>query len=183
MTDKVWNAFLSVIGLICVLSWILLFVAGLFVDSQPYRNQLSEHRLASLPMASLLYTPTNAAILTCLSGLIGGISSNLTYNRIDQCRDTNSKTLSDIGPQRSLIRTENPFASMLRSFVVFLLCIAGLTIAAPENPFSQPTQEQYLRVVGLLSVLGFGVGYDPTVFQRVLGSLPMAPSKLNGPKD
>jgi hypothetical protein len=71
-----------------------------------------------------------------------------------------------------LIRTENPVASMLRSFIVYLIFVAGLAIASPQNPFSDPTLDQYLRFAAMVSVLGFVVGYDPSVFNNLLRGLP-----------
>jgi hypothetical protein len=139
---------LSFGGVACIICWILLFSAGLFVD-----------------------TPTNAALLTCLAGLAGGISSRLTYGRFVEdplgIEATEKLTVADV-----LVRTENPVASMLRSFIVYFIFVAGLALASPQNPFSEPTQDQYFRFAAMVSVLGFVVGYDPSVFNSLLRKLP-----------
>jgi hypothetical protein len=71
-----------------------------------------------------------------------------------------------------LVRTENPVASMLRSFIVYFIFVAGSALASPQNPFSEPTQDQYFRFAAMVSVLGFVVGYDPSVFNSLLRKLP-----------
>jgi hypothetical protein len=69
-------------------------------------------------------------------------------------------------------RTENPMASMMRSFLVYLAFIAGVFITTNE-PFANPTPDQYVRLAGLLSFVGFLVGYDPTKFQDILSLKPV----------
>jgi hypothetical protein len=71
-----------------------------------------------------------------------------------------------------LVRTENPVASMLRSFIVYFIFVAGLVLASPQNPFSEATQDQYFRFAAMVSVLGFVVGYDPAVFNSLIRKLP-----------
>lgn len=77
---------------------------------------------------------------------------------------------------RALVRTENPFASLLRSFVVYLLFIAGIAITT-DAPFSNPTADQYMRIAGLLSLIGFVVGYDLSAFNGLLRRVPMGAGK------
>jgi hypothetical protein len=60
---------------------------------------------------------------------------------------------------------------MLRGFLVYLATIAGIYITT-EDPFAAPTPAQYVRVVGLLSFLGFALGYDPTLVTNLLARLP-----------
>jgi hypothetical protein len=110
-------------------------------------------------------------LLTCLAGLAGGISSRLTYGRFVEdplgIEATEKLTVAHV-----LVRTENPVASMLRSFIVYFIFVAGLALASPQNPFSEPTQDQYFRFAAMVSVLGFVVGYDPSVFNSLLRKLP-----------
>jgi len=158
----------GVLGALCVLIWVGLFVAGSVMtpDAETLRKELSAHfTLASFGLYCLLYLPANAALLTCLAGFVGGISSYLTASK------------SSI--PSSVFRSEHPFASMLRSFVVYLVFVAGITVSAPENPFIDIKPGQYLRLAGLLSVLGFVVGYDPGAFKKILDGISWP--RGNGP--
>jgi hypothetical protein len=71
-------------------------------------------------------------------------------------------------------RTEHPLASMLRSFAVFLVYIAGIAIGAPGGTevFSKTGPDQYARVAALLSLTGFTVGFDPTLFSTLISNVP-----------
>ena len=172
---------LSLGGLVCIIAWVLLFSAGLFVETKSLRDQLAKaFSFADLFTVCLCYTPTNAALLTCLAGLAGGISSRLTYGRFVEdpvgIGMPEKLTVTDV-----LVRTENPIASLLRSFIVYFIFVAGLAIASPQNPFSEPTQDQYFRFAAMVSVLGFVVGYDPSVFNNFIRRLPWVREQQQDP--
>jgi hypothetical protein len=123
--------------------------------------------------AMLVYTPLNAALLVMIAGLIGGSASSITYG---------GKLATGVpGPdapagavraaQQAAFLTENPLASLLRSFLVYVGFMAGIYITS-NAPFDNPTADQYVRLVGTLSLLGFVVGYDPTKFQDFLSIVP-----------
>jgi hypothetical protein len=163
---------LSFGGVACIICWIVLFTAGLFVDTKPFRDGLTKgFNLGDLFRVCLCYTPTNAALLTCLSGLAGGISSRLTYSRFVE-DPVGIGAPENLTVANVLVRTENPVASMLRSFIVYFIFVAGLVLASPQNPFSEATQDQYFRFAAMVSVLGFVVGYDPSVFNSLIRKLP-----------
>jgi hypothetical protein len=64
---------------------------------------------------------------------------------------------------------------MMRSFIVYLVFVSGIYIATsdPFNPSSQAQGfTQYIRLAGLVSLLGFMVGYDPTRFEQWLDIIP-----------
>jgi len=67
-----------------------------------------------------------------LGRLAGGISSRLTYGRFVEdplgIEATEKLTVADV-----LVRTENPVASMLRSFIVYFIFVAGLALASPQT--------------------------------------------------
>jgi len=67
--------------------------------------------------------------------------------------------------------TENPFASMLRGFLVYVGVIAGIYITG-GSPFESPTADQYVRFAGTVSSLALVVGYDPTMFTALVRKLP-----------
>jgi hypothetical protein len=172
---------LSLGGLACIITWVLLFSAGLFVETKSLRDELTKaFSFGELVTVCLCYTPTNAALLTCLAGLAGGISSRLTYGRFVEdpvgIGLSEKLTVTDV-----LVRTENPIASLLRSFIVYFIFVAGLAIASPQNPFSEPTQDQYFRFAAMVSVLGFVVGYDPSVFNNFIRRLPWVREQQQDP--
>ncbi|MSP37693.1 MAG: hypothetical protein EXR70_04300 [Deltaproteobacteria bacterium] len=161
-------------GMFCVVAWVLLFAAGLMVPSIAYREALMKSfTVHNFFMAGLLYTYTNVVTLTCLAGLLGGISSRLTFRDYEPQVEAGGDGNHQLVTISMAYRTENPIASMFRSFVVFLLYIAGVAIGTPgEKLFESTSPDQYARVAGLLSLTGFAVGFDPTMFSSLLSSLP-----------
>jgi hypothetical protein len=186
------------LGSIALIVWILLFAAGLSIKSKPYRDKLwppedttSATMVASATavpimappnsidrnafmMVIILFTPLNAALLTILAGFIGGCASNITYGRAQS--SPNRQPEDPTAAARTLFRTENPFASALRSFLVYLAFIAGVYITTNE-PFQNGTPDQYVRFAGMISFLAFVVGYDPTKFQDLVNLMPRPGSK------
>jgi hypothetical protein len=176
------KALLLVIGVLCVVTWVLLFAAGVMIPSGGYRKSL-EHSitLGNFLMAGLLYTYTNVVTLTCISGLLGGICSRITFRDNENAGDLRGQPAASLS---IAYRTENPLASMFRSFVVFLVYIAGVAIGAPggAEAFATTTPDQYARVAGLLSLMGFAVGFDPTLFGTLLSKVPYPLRKADDQK-
>src|SRR5258707_10731302 len=120
---------LSLGGLACIISWILLFSAGLLVETKSFRDQLAKaFSFGDLFTVCLCYTPTNAALLTCLAGLAGGISHLLSYGRFVEgplgIGTPEKFTVTDV-----LVGTGNPSRSMLRGFFVYFHFLVGLAMA------------------------------------------------------
>ena len=156
-------------GIVGLLLWIAIFAAGLTVDSAPYRKALSESfSFTALVQTILVYTPLNAALLTVLAALVGGCSS---YLATAPGKHSLSRTTTADDAKRLHFLGEWPVASMIRGFLVYLASIAGIYITT-DDPFSAPTPAQYVRVVGLLSFLGFALGYDPTLVDNLLSKGP-----------
>ncbi|CAI8961656.1 hypothetical protein [Methylocaldum szegediense] len=167
-----------VAGFFSLAAWITLFGSGLLISSGPYRSKLAtSFSWTDLAAAVSLYTYTNVALLTCLAGVIGGVSSRLTFRKFEPISETQSESTLPDGQSVSIsiaYRVESPLASMCRSFLVYLLYIAGLAIGIPggTDALSDTNPAQYLRIAGLLSLLGFAVGYDPTLFHAILANIP-----------
>jgi hypothetical protein len=180
-------------GVLALLTWVGLFAAGVSIDSRPYRQVLGPAdagpavaaagvapladgagggsrpvrdigRLEAFLGVIAFYTPLNAALLTLLSGLIGGCASRLTFAGLPKEQDA-VMGLSEV------FRTENPVASMLRSFLVYVAFMAGIFITT-NAPFANTDPEQYARLAGVLSFVAFVNGYDPTRFQDLLSLKP-----------
>jgi hypothetical protein len=177
------------LGCVAISTYLVLLSAGMLLDSRPYREVLmssssvgtaqaavppgsgaattahtppARMALIAFAAAMVLYTPTNVAFLALLAGFLGGCASQITYAR------DGGATLTD---EQARFRTENPFASMMRSFVVYLAFIAG-TYVITNEPFANATADQYVRLAGTISFFAFVVGYDPTKIQDFLGKLP-----------
>lgn len=141
------------------------------IAKPPSAGQLSAGQLfKAFVLATLLYTPTNVALLTILAGFVGGCASYLTYSQAT--KHLASKPGDGALPDaRLLFRTESPFASMFRSLLVYLATMAGIFVTTSE-PFATPTAEQYVRLAAAISVFAFIVGYDPTKFHELVDMLP-----------
>src|SRR5437773_534777 len=144
------------LGCAAVVLWFMLFGAGLLIDSKEYRERIVTHASATVAAASLdpgnpehgefhwsafaaslvLYTPLNAAFLTLLAGFIGGCASNITYGQSGG--PTAGRREDTVTSDRLLFLIESPFASTLRSFLVYLALLAGIYITV-NSPFEQAT--------------------------------------------
>jgi hypothetical protein len=109
-----WAMVYGSLGPACVLAWVALLVEG---SSQQQRlaalmvssSVPSANDLHDFVLICLIRPPTNAALLTCLMGLVGGSLRFLT----------DSAGVSGLG------RLGSPFASMMRSFVAYLFFVGG----------------------------------------------------------
>lgn len=181
-----------ILGIGSFTTWVLVFSAGALVDSRSFREQLAPPDIsatqpstqpvtlraigANLIPAALLYTPTNAAILAALAGLIGGCASKLAVGNEDPPEippegDPDRQDALDGAARRALFMRESPFISMLRGFVVYLTFLGGVLIAV-SDPFKDPTGGAYLRYAGTISLIAFVMGYDPTRFEQLLAQIP-----------
>ncbi|PSQ95467.1 MAG: hypothetical protein BRD55_10550 [Bacteroidetes bacterium SW_9_63_38] len=99
------------------------------------------------------FTPSNPAFLCCLAGVLGALGRRVVLtNQRDRLRDHAFPFLSAI----------------LRSFLVYLTVISGLLVLL-ENPIlGTASPGQYIRFAGLLSLIGFFVNCDATVFATLL---------------
>jgi hypothetical protein len=142
--------------------WVVVFLLGILIDSSPYRAKLitiqgpaSEYLVSGLVVA-LTYTLTNVAILCVLAGVLGTLGRR-----------------SQLGADRQGVvhrDTVNPRSSaVLRGFLVYLALISGVLILG-DDP-AQPTQKQYVRLAGFVSLFSFVVNFNPALFGGLLRRL------------
>ncbi|MBI1852303.1 MAG: hypothetical protein HYR85_18325 [Planctomycetes bacterium] len=160
------NALLLLVAL-TVLGWLAVFLAGLLVNSRPYRESIT----GGMPGATVLtmgatwvmafgtYTVTNAAVLTLLAGLAGGLAYR--YSSIASAQNAVTATPE---PENTLP------GAVLRAFFVYIAGLAGVFVMV-KDPFGDTSPDQYGRVAGLFSVLAFVLGYDPSGFTKVMQSM------------
>src|SRR5262245_2408684 len=130
-----WRIGVGSAALVC---WLAVFCGGLLIDTTQYRAHLAPRQFAKLAqdeaaaipkyegssltaflLSALWFTPTNLAFLALLSGLLGGCVSNILV--ADPVKSQR------IDPQRYSYLAEMPWSAMIRSFIVYLCVIAGLT--------------------------------------------------------
>jgi hypothetical protein len=157
---------IALLGSFGVMGWIVLFSLGMLIDSSHYRTTLTtDFTLFKFIMTMLTFTPSNIAILCLVSSFTGGCASLLVITRakkvlgIDEA--ANAKSSSQI------YMSENPFSSMLRGIVVFFAFLAGVFVTS-SNALSAPTAQAYTQAAGVVSMLAFLVGYDPTMFRTLI---------------
>jgi hypothetical protein len=160
-----------------VLVWICTLAAGILINSSPYRDvvanysygiaQTSEptqtdtdsgqtHIIVAWLVVILCYTPTNVVFLCMSAGLLGALA------RIARLH-VHSDDEEDIPSDRV-----NPLISgILRGIFVYILVIAGILVIN-EDPITAPSQVQYVRLAGVLSLLSFLLSYHPHRFRAFL---------------
>ena len=139
--------------------WIAVFLAGILVNSGPYRTQIAngEGGFITWLIVLLVYTPTNIAILSLLMGLLGALGRRATLSVDEEAREESEED------------TINPFISgVIRGFIVYLLVISGLLVVLEEAPLSPTGPEPYIRLASIISISSFIVGYNPKYFGKLL---------------
>lgn len=142
-----------------IVAWLFTFLLGTFVDSAPYRDAFSTFEggaAATLKNGALVvatYTLTNVAILCLIACLLGTLAAKAQLG-----------TDVDVGAGGD--RTAPLASGLLRGFMVYLCLVAGVLILG-EDP-AAPTQRQYVRLAGLMSLVGFIINYQPALFGRLL---------------
>lgn len=114
------NLFVS-FGILVTLMWLLLFVAGIHINSSYYRTAIMYGYAdgSDWLLATLTFTISNVAILAFLSGLLGGIISKV---RITEGFE---KTHEELKNQNiSPILYENPFISAFRGVFIFIAVLS-----------------------------------------------------------
>lgn len=164
-----WRMLLKgIIGLLAVMVWFAVFLAGLTIDSKPYRMALSGGNIeaSDLAMTMLTFTVTNSAILCVLSGVVGALSYTVLFTSVSDDRK------HEAGAMGNQIQTtvEAVLGGVLRGFVIFLVFISGVYLGA-SDAFGSTTQEQYARVVATTCLLSFLVSFRPEYFSKVTSML------------
>lgn len=156
---------IALMGTCGVIMWIILFSLGMLIDSAPYRNSLTTNfKLSNFIMTMLTFTPSNIAILCLVSAFAGGCASLLVIKKAQKVLgldEQSNKTNSHI------YMSENPFSSMMRGILVFFAFLAGVFVTS-SNALSAPTAQAYTQAAGVVSMLAFLVGYDPTMFRTLI---------------
>jgi hypothetical protein len=90
----------------------------------------------------------------------------LVVSKVQKVIDV-SRERDDDKIDSQIYMNENPFSSMLRGIVVFFAFLAGVFITS-STAILKPTPEAYTQAAGIVSMLAFIVGYDPSVFKTLI---------------
>ena len=178
-------------GLAVFVGWLLLFGAGILVDTAPYRRAISLTGAEALdrearppaaelaseappPVAAVIPPETVAApdllvawliVLTCFVPL------NLAWLCVAASGLGAFGNLANLGDDAGGDRssdTTNPYTSaLLRGFFVYLFMMSGLLVF-DDAPFSNSGPGQYIRLAGFLSLFSFVVSYQPRFFGALI---------------
>jgi hypothetical protein len=146
--------------------WVGVFLAGTLVNSQPYRQEFTKleggllHTIAIGLKVASTYTLTNVCILCLLASLLGMVGAKAQLGP-----DSEERAKED--------RSSPGISALLRGFFVYLALIAGVMVLS-ETP-TEPSQNQYVKLAGLMSLVGFVVNYHPALFGRLIAkAFPLA---------
>ena len=173
---------IAILGSGAVIAWLVLFSLGLLINSAPYRTALTTHfNLGDFVVTILTYTPTNIALLCLVAAFCGGCTSLLVISKAEKALGLDKE---DNVPKTSshLYMSETPFSSMMRGIVVFFAFLAGVFVTS-STAFTAPTAETYLQASGIISMLAFIVGYDPTVFWNLISTAEKLKGKNEDQKE
>ena len=141
--------------------WLLLSLSGTLIDSTPFRTKFTafEGGVGGTLWNGLLvlgtYTMPNIALLCMFASVLGAIGAKAQLG-------------ADTGrPEKSAKDLTSPRSSaVLRGFLVYLTLIAGVLLLG-QTP-TAPTQTEYVKLAGVMSVVSFLVSYHPTAFGQLL---------------
>lgn len=131
---------------------------------QRLRWHLSITGAKTFLFAVLIYTPTNLALLCCLSAVLGSIGRRLSEIGPRELAGEiqGGDSSREVKPETSSSDVKIA-SSLLRGFCVYLLLISGLIVLTGE-PFHTPSQEAYIRLAGAASILAFVAGFRKDFF-------------------
>lgn len=159
MKPKLFN---GIAGIVAVILWLGIFLLGLMINSQPYRDKVGAGSwdFFDIWMVFVTYTVTNVAILCCLAGIIGSTSNLFLILK--------KKAKNGEYPDGEY-NTSNPiFAGILRGFLIYILFLAGV-YAGASDPFAMTTAEQYARMAGTVTLLSFIISFEPSFLRSIIG--------------
>jgi hypothetical protein len=103
------------------------------------------------------YTVTNLFFLSCLSSYLGCMASRWHVGP-----RSNDDFFSRVSAHRMYV------SAILRGFLLYLLVTSGALIVSNDAAVNSTSAVQYVRLAGLVSSLGFVVGFDPQIIYRFL---------------
>jgi len=171
-------------GAVIFLLWTLFFSFGLLVPTSGMRNVLwtggAESVFKTVGYAFAVatsYTLTNVLFLSCFASILGSLAQRWEVG----------EHLEEIPPNTRCVAPKRIYiAALLRGFFLYLMFISGFLLVSTENTVIETEFSQYIRIAGMISVVGFIVGYDPNLLLRLmqrilsLANLPLRQGQSQG---
>lgn len=168
------------VGLLSLLlpTWLALFLAGTLVASSPYRAKFAAFEggvrgsITNGGIVLITHTLPNVALLCMIASVLGTIGAKARLGP-DIPQDAAGESDDATSPLTSAV---------LRGFLVYLALISGVVVFA-ETP-AEPTQTQYIKLAGVISVVGFIASYRPALFAGLLdrGSVLLSGTQGDRPR-
>ncbi|SIO25661.1 hypothetical protein SAMN05444166_3281 [Singulisphaera sp. GP187] len=152
-------------GAFSLVLWTFVFAVGIVFPSEPYRNALNGQGatlsnamvLPYLCLFLLTYTPSNVAILCCISAWLGELGL---------------RTRIDGSTSVGLFQRGDYIAAIMRGFLAYLAILTGfVVIGSGVNVFVAPTPEGYVRLAAIVSLVGFLSGFNPALFRSFASTI------------
>lgn len=172
--EKPASSYLYIHAIFCVLLiiiWFGLFGICLFYDTEAIRTKLASDDPFSFSWTDLgeaiwgfiNWSIPNIGIIACLTSLLGA-AAHFTDFLIDESK-------SDIKINSNFIRYYT--GALIRGFIIYLLFLAGLLVF--NEGLFQPTANfpviEYIRLVAVVSLLSFLVGFRGDVLKGIIEQL------------
>lgn len=199
--------------------WLATFTVGLSIPSQPFRDRLLTmgstvpdqvngaagigfpEAVSDVAMVAISFTPTNLALLCCVSALAGCLGRMASTNGVvERCRSeavqvstvsssstpststTPAQTASISTSERSITSSDadkvSPLAPAISAvtwgFFIYLVALSGTLIISGE-PFKNASPEQYVRMASSASLAAFVVGWKPDILNQLLDKMRGSP--------
>jgi hypothetical protein len=157
-------------GLCILLLWIGFFSAGLSIPTAELRKDLAKPEL-DLPtklqyslIVMCCYTVTNLLFLSCLAALLGSMMCRWRVReKTPVPGDGSAEERVPYDGKRLYL------SAALRGFFIYLIGISGLLLFSTEAAVENTGFAQYIRLAGIISVISFAAGYEPTLSNRLMG--------------
>lgn len=187
----------SALAFVAFIAWLILFAAGIVVDTTPYRTLISpsggaappvtERSAAPVAPSAAPVTPSVAPVATQAAPVAAPVlpsSQVLAWFVVVTCylplnlawvcalasalgAFGNLANLADDRGERPRDNSNPYLSALLRGFFVYLFMTSGLLLL-DDAPFMHPTPEQYIRLAGFLSLFSFVVSYQPRLFNILI---------------
>ena len=153
-------------GVIVIVLWLAFFGAGLLIPTSEMRDAIWSGGTGSffLTIGYVIgvgagYTLTNVLFLCCFAAYLGGMAQRWQVG----------DGLEAIPPHAQCVAATRIYiAALLRGFFLYLMFLSGFLVVSTEKTVIDTELSQYIRIAGMISIVGFIVGYDPNLVLRLM---------------
>jgi hypothetical protein len=149
----------AVFSIISISTWLLLFMLGMLIDSEPYRTYFADNPLSICTACMIVWTwtPINIGLLALLAGLIGGLNRGLLDDDPDNDHHDNGLRYYC-------------WTGLVAGFVIYLAFMAGMILVS-DDLFVTLTVEKYTKLASLLSITAIVAGLRPEFLEGLFSKV------------